>query len=108
MCRYTQPPHTHVVLLHNCKKKGLLLRDGAEQTVPTAKNAIFACYCKQVRSGNGIAGNRSKNVAETPEARFKQKAHRGEMGTLLETLKDTARKEIHLKEVTVVRVIRPF
>lgn len=41
----------------------------------------------------------AKNVAETPEARFKQKAHdrntqREKIGTMLEILKGTARKEV--------------
>lgn len=54
------------------------MRDGAEQTVPTAKNAIFLlAAANKSRVENGIAGKCCKNVSATPEARFKQRARKG-------------------------------
>ncbi len=96
MWRYTQLLYAHVLLLYNCER-GAVDEGLAEQTVPTAKNDTFAHYCKQVWSGNGIAGNCSKNVAEhlRPGLNEKHKGNtqRGKTGMMLKTLKDRARKE---------------
>lgn len=72
MWAYTPPPYTHVVLT-TVRKKG---RGWANRTKGKECH-FFALFCKQVGSGNGIVWNRCRNVAETPEASVKQKAHKG-------------------------------